>query len=429
MTNQAIIAKVTETVEIPGANNVHVAVVLGEACVTSKNVQRGDLGILFPEGLQLSEEYVRENNLSRKKENNKNPEKTGFFEENRRVRAQPFLKVRSTGLFMPAESVAYTGADLSTLVVGTQFDTLNQQRICQKYMNERTRRAASQGTAKAAKKNLAPAFLEHVETQQFKHVASTITSGSVLYFHAKKHGTSGRTAHTRVLQDLPLWKRLINKIAPVFPEYEWDFVTGTRRVVLKTPDAEGFHGSEAFRYEITEKLKPVLPKGTTVYYEIVGFVNGGTIMPKHNISALKYKAYTAKYGDEIVYKYGCQEGTYKFHIYRVTVETQNGDIIDLTQKQLERFCEERELPYTLEVHPPMLYNGDEMHLRSLVETLTERPDVLTEDYEDAGHISEGIVIRIENDGIVPQFVKSKSYAFRVCEGIASVNEVDPEDAA
>jgi len=429
MTNQAIIAKVTEVIEIPGANNVHVAVVLGEMCVTSKNVQRGDVGVLFPEGLQLSEEYVRENNLSRKKENNKNPEKTGFFEENRRVRAQPFLKVRSTALFMSLESVEYAVGSGAVMSVGTQFDELEGKKICQKYMNERTRKAASQGQGKAQKKNATPAFLEHVETQQFKHVASTIRPGSLMYFHAKKHGTSGRTAHTRIIKSLPFWKRMINKIAPVFAEYEWGIVTGTRRVVLKTPEAEGFHGSEAFRYEISQKLAPVLPKGTTVYYEIVGFVNGGSIMPKHDVKALKDKEFTKKYGDEVVYKYGCQEGQYKFHIYRVTTETQNGDIIDLSQKQLERFCEERELPYTLEVHPPMLYNGDEMQLRSLVETLTERPDVLTEDYEDAGHVSEGIVIRIENDGIVPQFVKSKSYAFRVMEGIASVNEVDPEDAA
>lgn len=432
--HQAIVARVTETVEIPNADKVHVAVVLGEFCVTSKNVQKGDIGILFPEGLQLSEEYVFENSLSRRVDNNKDKNKTGFFEENRRVRAQPFLKVRSTALFMPLESVNYTGAlhaveGAYSLPVGTQFDELNGHKICQKYMNEKTLRAARQGGAKAVKKAVAPAFLEHVETAQFKHVASTIVPGSLLYFHSKKHGTSGRTAHTRVMQSLPLWKRLINKVIAVFPEYKWDFVTGTRRVVLKTPDAQGFHGAETFRYEITERLKPVLPKGTTVYYEIVGFVNGGSIMPKHSVAALKDKAFTKKYGDEVVYKYGCQEGEYKFHIYRVTMETQNGEIIDLSQKQLERFCEERDLPYTLEVHPPMVYNGDEMQLRSLVDTLTERADCLTEDWEDAGHVSEGIIIRIENNGFVPQFVKSKSYAFRVMEGIASVNEVDMEDAS
>lgn len=429
--NQAIIARVTNVVAIPGADNVHVAVVLGEACVTSKDVQPGAIGVLFPEGLQLSEEYVHENNLSRKKENNKNPEKSGFFEENRRVRAQPFLKVRSTALFMPLSSLAYTGGEWEHATVGTQFDELNGHKICQKYMNERTRKAASMGQGKAQKKNITPDFAEHVETQQFKHVASTIRPGSILYFHSKKHGTSGRTAHTRVFLELPLWKRLVNKVVPIFPEWGYDFATGTRRVVLRSGDAakEGFHGNESFRLDITEKLKPVLPKGVTVYYEIVGFVNGGSIMPKHSIAALKDKAYTKKYGDEIVYKYGCQEGICKFHIYRVTVQGVDGVQRDLSQAQLEKWCEERDLPYTKEVHPPMVYNGDELALRSLVEQLTERPEVLTEDYEDAGHISEGIIVRVENGNEIPQFVKSKSYAFRVMEGIASVTEVDTEDAA
>lgn len=436
MNNQAIVARVTNTVEIPGATNVHVAVVLGEHCVTSKNVVQGTVGILFPEGLQLSEEYVFENNLSRKSDNNKDKDKTGFFEESRRVRAQPFLKVRSTALFMPVESLLYTqdtskphgGVDIP---VGTQFHEMNGKKICQKYMNAATLKAAKQGNAKSQKKNLTPAFLEHVETSQFKHVAGQIPEGSLIYFHAKKHGTSGRTAHTRIFLDLPWWKRAINKVAPIFPEWGWDFATGTRRVVLKSGKSasEGFHGSEGFRLEITDKLKQFLPQGMTAYYEIVGFVNGGSIMPSHSVAALKDKAYTKKYGDTVTYKYGCQEGQYKFHIYRLTMQGMDGEIRDLSQAALEKWCSERELPYTLEVHPKMVYNGDEMQLRSLVEQLTERPEVLTEDYEDAGHISEGIVLRIETGKDVPMFVKSKSYAFKVMEGIASVTEVDTEDAA
>lgn len=429
MNNQAIIARVTEVQEIPNATNVHVAIVLGEFCVTSKNVQKGDIGILFPEGLQLSEEYVYENNLSRKSDNNKDKNKTGFFEESRRVRAQPFLKVRSTALFMPVESIAYTGAPIESLSVGTQFDELDGHKICQKYMNAATLKAARQGTAKAQKKNLTPDFFEHVETAQFKHVAGQIPEGSLIYFHAKKHGTSGRTAHTKIFLDLPWWKRAINKLAPVFPEWGWDFATGTRRVVLKSQDAEGFHGSEKFRHEITEKLKAFLPQGMTAYYEIVGFVNGGSIMPSHSVATLKDKAFTKKYGDTVTYKYGCQQDQYKFHIYRLTMLGADGVTRDLSQAALEHWCSERELPYTLEVHPKMVYNGDEMQLRSLVEELTERPEVLCEDYEDAGHVSEGIVLRIETVKDVPMFVKSKSYAFRVMEGIASVTEVDTEDAA
>ncbi|MNK14311.1 hypothetical protein D3C87_324160 [compost metagenome] len=432
MNHQAIVARVTEVQEIPNATNVHVAVVLGEFCVTSKDVQKGDVGILFPEGLQLSEEYVFENNLSRKVDNNKDKNKTGFFEENRRVRAQPFLKVRSTALFMPMESIAYAGdwnEIFNSLSVGTQFDTYGGHSICQKYMNEKTRKAASQGGAKAQKKNLTPDFLEHVETSQFKHVASQIPTGSLIYFHAKKHGTSGRTAHTQVFLELPWWKKMINKVVHVFPEWGYDFATGTRRVVLRSPSATGFHGSEAFRHEITMQLAPFLSKGMTAYYEIVGFVNGSSIMPEHSVAALKDKAYTKKYGDTITYKYGCQQGQYKFHIYRLTVQGVDGEIRDLSQAALEKWCSERELPCTLEVHPKMIYTGDELALRSLVEGLTERPEVLTEDYEDAGHISEGIILRIETGKDVPMFVKSKSYAFRVLEGIASVTEVDLEDAS
>lgn len=431
MNNQAIIAKVSEVIEIPGANTVQVSVVLGEQCVTSKGVSVGDVGILFPEGLQLSEEFVYENNLSRKSDKNKNPEKTGFFEENRRVRAQPFMKVRSTAFFTELGSVGYTGVSADDLQLGSTFNDLNGKPICKKYVNERTIRAASSSSNKARKKVETPFFKEHVDTGQFKHNMHRIKEGDILYFHAKKHGTSGRTAYTQVFHDLPWWKKAVNKVAPIFPDHTWEIVTGTRRVVLNNvEDKQGFHGSENFRLEISNKLAPFMVKGQTLYYEIVGYANGSPIMASHKISSLKNKEFTKKYGNEIVYKYGCLPGEYKFHIYRITQQCVDGSVRDLSQKELEKWCFDRQLPYTNNVFETMVYNGDQATLEQVVEFLTEREDLLTQDFEDPSHISEGIIIRVENGEDTPLFLKSKSYAFKVCEGIAAVEGIeDMEDAS
>lgn len=427
--HQAIVARVNELIEIPGAERVHVAVVLGEFCVTGKNVQKGDVGILFPEGLQLSEEFVFENNLSRNKEKNKNPEKTGFFEDSRRVRCQPFLKVRSTALFMPLESVSYTGVSPDILQVGVQFDELNGHKICQKYMNEKTLRAKANGSTKAAKKSYAPNFVEHVDTEHALRNLYKIKKGDVIYWHAKLHGTSFRSAKTQTEVVLPRWKQLVNKIVPIFPEFKWDFVTGTRRVVLRPTDTDkvGFHGNEGFRHEVTEKLKPFLTNSMTIYGEIVGYVNGSPIMATHNSKLLKNKEFTKKYGENIIYHYGCMKDQYKFHIYRITVQDHSGEIRDFSQRELEKWCDERQLPRTFEIHDAFVYDGNEEKLSDLIVKLTEREELLGEDYTCSAIPGEGIILRVENGNKTPLFLKSKSFNFRTME---SGNELeDREDAS
>lgn len=428
--HKAIVAKITEVIEIPGADRIHVAVVLGENVIVSKEWGVGFIGILFPVDVQLSEQFCHHNNLFRKAEKNIDTEKKGFFEENRRVRAQPFLKVKSEGLFIDIESVAFTGIDQedALLRLGSTFDELKGIKLCEKYVSAATRVSGGQkNQQKKARIDRTPFFMKHVDSEQFKHCAQNIPVGSLLSFHAKVHGTSARMARTLVIQELPLYKRLLNKIATFFPTEKWDYVVGTRNVVISDGEKEGFHGSEQFRFDALDAVKPFLQKGMTVYGELAGFANGVSIMPKHSIKALKDKEFSKKYGDEVTYSYGCKEHQFRFHVYRITYLNYEGENVDFTQKQLEQWCEAYGILPPLEVHPQMVYDGDVEKLRALVEQLTERPDVLTEDYIDPSHVSEGIIVRVDNGNATPKFYKSKSYAFRAMEGMCEV--ADPEDAS
>lgn len=777
--HKAIVAKITSIEEIPGADHIHLAKVLGESVVVSKEWGVGFEGILFPVDVQLSEQFCYENNLFRKKEKNKDNTKSGFFEDNRRVRAQPFLKVRSEGFFTHKDSLKYTGADVDSLKLGDSFSEINGVSVCQKYISEATKVAKNNSSIKSAKKTYAPLFEKHVDSAQFRHYAESIPAGSLISFHAKVHGcftaktrirmydgtvkpiskvvvgdevlgfdengnfqkskvlatfdngrggdwleittsrashfnssqnitsqdeklvvtanhefylgdgkwvragdlveggfvkkaiksyvpseeqiaaivgmhlgdgymsrsgnmqfchkldhedylgwkiglmsperldkkiyktsgygskvvfnlvsanryyttlfngvgnnevtdwmveaatpltlaiiymddgslqhnsfqqdraalaccsindkdidkfisiftkfdinpchyvdklgynrlrfnrdeaiklwrliapyvpavmkyklpkefrdvptkdiergyygyfntncliksikkvdadfkrydiqtetsnyvagnilvhnSSARMSHTLVNKTLPKWKQWVNKLFPVFPTQEWDYVVGTRNVIIMDDKKEGFHGSEKFRFDVAEAIKPYIEKGMTIYGEIAGFANGKPIMPRHSIEALKDKRYTKKYGKEITYTYGCKEHELRFHVYRITYLNHEGKNIDFTQKQVEKWCSDRGILCTHEVHPQIVYDGDVDKLRELVHNLTERPDLLTEDYIDPSHISEGIILRVDYGDHTPSFYKSKSYAFRVMEGICEV--VDTEDAS
>jgi hypothetical protein len=424
---KAIISKISHTVEIPKANNVQIGIVLGEPIVISKDWNVGDIGVFFCAGTELSKEYCSSNNLYRDSSLNSNPETTGFFDSNGRVKAQPFLKVRSCGYFSSIESLDFTGYELSKLKLGDSFEDLGGVPICRKYENEALKKSKLNSVGRLRKK--VEDFKEHINTSQYQHQKGIIKAGDTISIQAKVHGTSARYGYHKVEKQLTRWQKFINKFVSVFPTTVYEYVVGTRKVVLADRDKVGFHGPETYRFDVLDMLKPYLTKGMTIYGEIAGYANSKPIMSTHSTKGLKDKSYTRKYGESMTYKYGCVEGESRFHVYRITLTTAGGDTIDFTQPQLVEWCEARGISPAMDLIKPVSFNGDMTNLDALVEELTERPDVLTEDYIDPGHISEGVIIRVDSGGLTPTFLKSKSYAFKVLEGIASEDTVEVEDLA
>lgn len=427
---KCFVAKIDKTVTIDKADNIHLALVLGEQVIVSKDWGKGKVGLFFTSDTQLSHDFLFNNNLYRDSIKNKDNTKKGFFDDNRRVRCQPFLGVRSEGFFCGVEALSYLTSDTSKLKVGDQFNEYLGTEVCKKYMNERTLNKLNKLQKKKTEIVETPMFHKHVDTAQFKHLVDKIEVGDILNFHSKRHGTSQRLSYSKVIRKP---KTLVEKIKDRFGKFKresWEYLVGTRNVVLYEDqyDKQGFHGSEQYRFNILEEVKPHLEKGMNIYLEVYGWANDKPIMCKHNLSKLKDKRYKKKYGDEVTYKYGCLENTCSFHIYRITYVNEQGNELDFTNEQLISWCNSRGLNSTLEVHPTMIYDGDKDKLTELVEELTERPDCLTEDYTDPSHISEGIIIRVDRGTQIPLFLKSKSFAFKVAEGIAKENdEVDLEE--
>lgn len=436
MNEFAYVAKIDSVHPIQGADKIQTAIVLGEQVVVSKDWEVGMIGLFFPPDVQLSHEFCKNNNLYRDAEKNVNPDAKGFFDNNRRVRCQPFLKVRSEGFFCELKSLEYTGADAKNFKLGDKFKECNGEQVCTKYLSEKTRNKL-QNIAKSGKKKKlleTPMFHKHVDTEQFKYYVDKIPAGSLINIHAKVHGTSARYSYTQVVREP---ETLLDKVKDFFGKFEcktWEYIAGTRNVTLYESDADkqGFHGSEQYRFDILDMLKPYLEKGMTVYGEIAGYANGKPIMAQHNTNSLKDKKFKKKYGETIIYKYGCMQDSLRFHVYRISMTNEDGIEIDFTDDQVVKWCEDRGLLAPVRVCEPFIYDGSSEakdSLKNTVEELTERPDVLTEDYIDPSHVSEGVIIRVDKAGLIPVFYKSKSYVFRVMEGIAKEDEVDIEDAS
>ena len=81
----ATIVKIHNLLELENCENVVGFPVFGYQAIVGKDTKISQLGVLFTAETQLSKDYCKENNLFRKKELNKNSEKVGYFDENRRV--------------------------------------------------------------------------------------------------------------------------------------------------------------------------------------------------------------------------------------------------------------------------------------------------------------------------------------------------------
>jgi hypothetical protein len=447
MAYKCFVTKVQKVIPIPKADNIQSAIVLGNQVVVSKNVKAGDLGLFFPADCQLSEDFCKYNNLFRDSSKNINSDVKGFFDDNRRVRCQPFMKVRSEGYFCGLGSLDYL-FDLETTKgqfeqmgatqEGTSFDKILGIEICRKYISPQTQRKLDNQAknGKKIKKIETPMFNKHVDTDQFDYYVNKIPKGALLSFHAKIHGTSARMAYTKVVKQPEGIKETINNILgkKLFkPTETWEYVVGTRNVVLYHDDSdkEGFHGSEQFRFDAMEQVKPYLDKGMTVYAELSGYANGNPIMGRHDVTKLKDKKYTKKYGDVIEYSYGCKENETRLDIYRISYTNEDGRELDMTYPQMKSWCESKGLNCSMEVSDSYIYTGTDYAKKKLIEymeLLSDRPESLTEDYYDSTHINEGVILRVDYQGQVPKFYKKKSYAFKVMENIYKTDNLDIEDA-
>lgn len=418
----AIIAPI-RTFKHPNADRLQLGNVLGYQVVIGLDVQDGDVGIFFPEGVQLSEEYAKANDLVRRKDAD-GKAAGGFFEDTRRVRCQKFRGQRSEGYWAPLTSLTFTGY-AGIPQAGEQLEELNGVPLCNKYITPATRNARN-GQSGHRRETLM--FRAHKDTDQFQYNIGSIESRDLLVFTLKMHGTSQRTGHVLDPVELPWWKRFVNGVfkAAVYPTKAWTYLVGTRNVILKMQlgldcsngGAHDWH----FRQRAAEMFAGKLHKGETVYYEVVGYEKLGVPIMSRHLADGEIKA---QYGREITYHYGCGEGECAVYVYRITMTNEDGITIELPWRQVKNRCSELGIRHVPELTEPFHYCGDPEKLRALAQQLANVADPV-----GLTHPCEGVCIRVEGNQRTRIF-KHKSFTFGVLEGYIKddANYVDAEESA
>ena len=445
------VVKVTELRKHSNADRLQVATFFGNDTIVDLSVQVGDLGVYFPVDLQLSEEYCAKNNLVRKKDENGN-NIGGFLDPDKRnIKAIKLRGEKSDGLFMPLNAFAYCwdldkedvpeGCDITIpMGLGDQITILNGHEICKKYIPKRQNRTGGFSAGNHTRKTkvpYSPLFAEHADTEQLAYNHGAFKPGDEVEITLKMHGTSQRTGYLPVLQPVKktFWQKLFKKEPE--PVYAYDFVSGTRRVVME--DFEGgnsFYGSNEFREPHHKLFVGKLNKGETVYYEVVGFTHTGVPIMADGSNKGLDKEFIKMYGETTRFSYGCdpagkremygcdEYGHFKVlldtpvsdvYVYRMTMTNEDGFVVEYTPEFMRYRCEQMGVK-TVQVFEkftiPAKCKKPGEYVQAKAEKYYDGPDPIGKT-----HVREGVVCRIINR---PKFTafKHKNFSFKVIEGIA-----------
>lgn len=391
----ATVVRVRNKVELEGLDNLVALPLMGYQALVSKDTEVGMLGVLFTAESQLSLEFAHENNLHRHGDLNKDESASGYLEDSRRVKAIKLRGHQSNALFMPLESLRFTGVNVDDLEEGDTFDALNGVRIVKKYYIKEpgTNRKVDRNAIKRFKRVDEKFLPEHFDTENYWRNADAIPASAPIVVTQKLHGTSIRLGNTIVKRKLSWLERLAQKLGVKVAETEYDHVYGSRKVIkdVNNPDQNHFYGSDLWS-EVGKRYDDLIPENYVVYGELIGYTFDGRPIQKN-------------------YTYDLAEGENELYIYRVAIVTNGGLLVDLSWDQVKHFAVDRGLK-----HVPELWSGEHQDFNA-----DEWVDLRYADdfaYSAVGAVplskqntvDEGVCVRTDI-GRAPYILKAKSPVF------------------
>ena len=346
------------------------------------------LYVYFPALSQINPDFLSYANLYKHKEMNKDPEQSGMFEDNGRVKAIKLRGELSEGFILPLivlenYIISVTNKELKDVKEGTEFDAVEHDGkefwISKKYV---AKKQYSQGTGSSSGKTRykVPKRLDRVRDDQFRFHYSTvvikkcpyvINPESLIQMSYKIHGTSGISAYVLCHQPLT-WKQKIAKWLTGESFDRYDYIYSSRTVIKNkfyNPEVGSGYYSADIWAEADKIVKPHLRRGETAYYEIVGYLpNGGYIQKKYD-----YGCVPPKEGETYTH-----EKHFKVRIYRITQTNVDGKVLEYTPRQVQQWCAQ-------------------VGLTPVEECFYGRAGDLYPDLDPSNHWSENFIDRLSND--------------------------------
>lgn len=386
--------------------------------------------VYFPTSCCINPQLLSFANLYRHGEKNANPEATGMFEDNGRVKAIKLKGQVSEGFLLPLQilcnfvvdstSVAFTEDDCK---VGTEFDEIEHKGksfwINKKFVVQRQQGQGGSNKSRYDKRvklfdrTIENQFRFHYDTVIVRKEPYAIHPDDTIHLSHKWHGTSAIFAYVLCKHPLTFKEKIAKWLTgEEFNRYE--YLYASRSVVKNGKIAEkakpGYYGEggdvwkEAFEY-----VKPFLVKGMTIYAEIVGYLpNGGFIQKNYDYGCVPPKA-----GEPYT-----PEKHYKVRVYRITLTNVDGITHEFSTQEVQQWCKYNGLIPVIQCYYGKAKNlypnlDTEQHWNeNFIEALAADENFYMEKnspdcVNKVPH--EGVVIKIED--MIPRAWKLKCFAF------------------
>lgn len=313
--------------------------------ITGMDAKDGDIYIYFPVESKINELFLSETNSFSNKLKNFDQEKKGYFGDKCRVKATRLRGEKSMGYIVPVTEVYKwanhpnflkatknkpDGVFIDVADIGTEFDTINGIKLVEKYQVELKKGSrVKQGKSPSLNRLVDGQVHLHADTEKLRRNAHKIKVTDVVSITYKEHGTSWWVSNVIVKRKLSFLEKISKRLGLKVEEQEYDKVYGSRRVVknkyLEDPKAK----DHFFGYDLWEGIKDeighLIPKGYTLYGEMVGYDANGRAIQKG-------------------YDYGCSphglrgNPYHKLTVYRITSVNPDGVVVELSYPQIAEFC-------------------------------------------------------------------------------------------
>lgn len=425
------IVKLDAPTKHENADKLQIFTINNQQVITNLDYKQGDLVAFFTVGSQLNKDFVKYFNGYSNPLLNADGVTKSYFDNHARIKAIRLRGSAVEGFILPIQVLLdFLGSNIK-VIPGIQFDSYNNILLVQKYIIQSRNTGANLGKVNSeVSKGLRDRMIEnqfkfHIKTNNLKNYTSTILDlnsrrggedigMSITY---KVHGTSAIFSNVLIQRNLNWFERLLLKLGVNIPTSEYEQLYASRQVIkgsIKDENTkEGYYTTNVWKEVFEELIKENnIPKGYTIYSEIVGFTSNNGFIQKG-------------------YDYGCDPNQKKMFVYRITNTNPDGKCIELSWSQIKDFCKDYNLLYV-----PELYNGklSEFFKNHKIKNDKMLIDTLSSIYNIEGDCTmcnnkvptEGIVLRVEN---LNQFVvfKLKSHNFVMAESNLEVATMEDEN--
>ena len=408
--NRNYLAKVValgKSVTHPNADRLQGFIIDHARIYADLSYKEHDICIYFPLECQIDSRILSYLNLYSDKSLNRDNSLKGFFGSKGRVKAVRLRGEPSQGFLLRAQDfvdAVKTFSSFNRLIdidsIDEEFDSIGDEVIVKKYVVQDQRKSGVKSDKKLAKKIsrvVENQFRFHIDTEHLKKNIYKVNRNNYVSITAKLHGTSVIFGKLLTYRKLSFIEKVLKKLGININDKQYDLLYSSRRVIKNddlNTQANHYYSSDVWG-DAVKTFEYAVQKGYTLYGEIVGYTRDGAYIQK----GYDYGCIQTIYENEYV------EGVhYKVFIYRITITNEDGNVSELSWRQIKAYCEHFGIRYVPEYYFGKLVDfdkslkkikSDEEFNETVIKLLEEK--YLEKYCEFCGNRvpSEGIVLRVD----------------------------------